>query len=89
MCTQNIAEGATVSESDTVDFGVVKQLLQNRAHGAHPRQNTSAFKQRLAQVGIVNADAGEHIGFEQLNRGFDQLSSGAVVRQILLPHGAP
>jgi len=31
----------------------------------------------------------EHIGFEQLNRGFDQLSSGAVVRQILLPHGAP
>ena len=24
VCTQNIAEGATVSESDTVDFGVVK-----------------------------------------------------------------
>ena len=24
VCTQNIAKGATVSESDTVDFGVVK-----------------------------------------------------------------
>jgi hypothetical protein len=24
VCTQNITEGATVSESDTVDFGVVK-----------------------------------------------------------------
>jgi hypothetical protein len=24
VCTQNIAEGATVSENDTVDFGVVK-----------------------------------------------------------------
>jgi hypothetical protein len=24
VCTQNIAEGATVSKSDTVDFGVVK-----------------------------------------------------------------
>jgi hypothetical protein len=24
VCTQNVAEGATVSESDTVDFGVVK-----------------------------------------------------------------
>jgi hypothetical protein len=24
VCTQNIADGATVSESDTVDFGVVK-----------------------------------------------------------------
>jgi Zn-dependent alcohol dehydrogenase len=30
----------------------------------------------------------EHIGFEQLNEGFDQLHSGAVIRQILLPHGA-
>lgn len=29
----------------------------------------------------------EHIGFEQLNHAFDQLHSGAVVRQILLPHG--
>jgi hypothetical protein len=24
VCTQNIAQGATVSESETVDFGVVK-----------------------------------------------------------------
>lgn len=29
----------------------------------------------------------EHIGFGQLNHAFDQLNSGAVVRQILLPHG--
>jgi alcohol dehydrogenase len=29
----------------------------------------------------------EHIGFNQLNHAFDQLNSGAVVRQILLPHG--
>ncbi len=29
-----------------------------------------------------------HIGFEQLNEGFDLLRSGAVVRQVLLPHGA-
>lgn len=30
----------------------------------------------------------ERIGFERLNEGFDLLHSGAVVRQILLPHGA-
>lgn len=29
----------------------------------------------------------EHISFDQLNHAFDQLNSGAVVRQILLPHG--
>lgn len=29
----------------------------------------------------------EHIGFDRLNEGFDQLQSGTVVRQILLPHG--
>jgi alcohol dehydrogenase len=31
----------------------------------------------------------EHIQFPQLNEGFDLLHSGAVVRQILLPHGQP
>jgi len=30
----------------------------------------------------------ERIGFDRLNEGFDQLSGGGVVRQILLPHGA-
>jgi Zn-dependent alcohol dehydrogenase len=30
----------------------------------------------------------EQITFEQLNHGFDQLRTGAVVRQILLPHGS-
>lgn len=30
----------------------------------------------------------DHIGFEQLNQGFDLLQGGGVVRQILLPHGA-
>ncbi|MDM0022218.1 zinc-binding dehydrogenase [Variovorax saccharolyticus] len=29
----------------------------------------------------------EHIGFNRLNEGFDLLQSGAIVRQILLPHG--
>lgn len=29
----------------------------------------------------------EHIGFDRLNEGFDLLHRGAVVRQILLPHG--
>lgn len=29
----------------------------------------------------------ERIGFDRLNEGFDQLHRGAVVRQILLPHG--
>ncbi|MFP3606455.1 alcohol dehydrogenase catalytic domain-containing protein [Paraburkholderia sp. SIMBA_053] len=28
----------------------------------------------------------EHIGFQQLNRGFDLLASGNAIRQILLPH---
>ena len=31
----------------------------------------------------------EHIGFDRLNEGFDLLHSGAVVRQILLPHATP
>lgn len=31
----------------------------------------------------------DHIGFEHLNEGFDRLQRGAVVRQILLPHGVP
>lgn len=30
----------------------------------------------------------DQISFDQLNSGFDQLSGGEVVRQILLPHGA-
>lgn len=30
----------------------------------------------------------EHIGFERLNESLDLLKQGAVVRQILLPHGA-
>lgn len=30
----------------------------------------------------------DHIGFGQLNQAFDQLHTGAVVRQILLPHGS-
>ena len=30
----------------------------------------------------------ERIRFDQINEGFDQLQKGAVVRQILLPHGA-
>lgn len=30
----------------------------------------------------------EHIGFNQLNQAFDLLSTGSVVRQILVPHGA-
>jgi len=30
---------------------------------------------------------GEHIGFEDINRGFDRLADGEVVRQILVPHG--
>ncbi|WP_029000963.1 zinc-binding dehydrogenase [Azohydromonas australica] len=30
----------------------------------------------------------DHIGFDQLNEGFDLLHGGGVVRQILLPHGA-
>ncbi len=29
----------------------------------------------------------DHISFEQLNESFDLLNSGAVVRQILMPHG--
>ncbi|MDB5742023.1 MAG: adh2 [Polaromonas sp.] len=29
----------------------------------------------------------DHIGFDQLNEGFDLLHGGGVVRQILLPHG--
>lgn len=29
----------------------------------------------------------EHISFDQLNHALDQLNNGAVVRQILLPHG--
>ncbi len=29
----------------------------------------------------------DHIAFDQLNHAFDQLHTGAVVRQILLPHG--
>jgi len=29
----------------------------------------------------------DHLQFDQLNLGFDQLHSGSVVRQILLPHG--
>ena len=28
-----------------------------------------------------------YLSFEELNHGFDLLNSGAVVRQILLPHG--
>ena len=27
------------------------------------------------------------IGFEDINEGFDRLTDGAVVRQILVPHG--
>ena len=27
------------------------------------------------------------IGFEDINAGFDRLNKGAVVRQILVPHG--
>lgn len=30
---------------------------------------------------------GEHIGFDDMNRGFDRLADGEVVRQILVPHG--
>jgi alcohol dehydrogenase len=29
----------------------------------------------------------DHIGFERLNESLDLLSRGAVVRQVLLPHG--
>lgn len=29
----------------------------------------------------------EHIGFDRLNKGFDLLHGGGVVRQILMPHG--
>lgn len=28
------------------------------------------------------------VGFEELNAGFDRLADGAVIRQVLLPHGA-
>ena len=35
----------------------------------------------------VDQLVGERIGFEDMNKGFDQLADGEVVRQILMPHG--
>jgi len=28
-----------------------------------------------------------HIGFNEINEGFDRLSEGGVLRQMLMPHG--
>jgi len=55
--------------------------------GGVPQQDIPAYADMYLRGRLpVDKLRSEHIGFDQLNKGFDQLRSGAVVRQILLPH---
>ncbi|WP_232080958.1 zinc-binding dehydrogenase [Variovorax sp. SRS16] len=57
--------------------------------GGVPQQDIPKYVDMYLQGRLpVDRLRSEHIGFDQLNEGFDLLHGGGVVRQILLPHGA-
>ncbi|MCK8784199.1 zinc-dependent alcohol dehydrogenase family protein [Roseomonas sp. NAR14] len=55
-----------------------------------PQRDVPRFL-RLWQRGRLPVDRliSGHIGFDELNAGFDRLSEGGVLRQLLRPHGVP
>lgn len=56
--------------------------------GGMPQQDIPRYVDMFLRGRLpVDKLRSEHIGFDQLNEGFDLLHAGGVVRQILLPHG--
>jgi Zn-dependent alcohol dehydrogenase len=49
-----------------------------------PRYVDLFLKDRLPVDKLLS----EHLRFDQINEGFDKLAQGAVIRQVLVPHGA-